>query len=130
MFSSIRVVSLAHNPFAMGGIDNMKRKCKMVLCLVLVLLTVSACSSQQNEIASIPNITQAIGPTVAATAAPTQAPQSDSLTDGAPMNDGSSAMTVPWSMTAIRSASQAMRPRRFSAPRISASEGRPLRKVS
>lgn len=67
----------------------MKRKCMMLGCLALALLMLSGCSSQNNEIANIPNITQAIGPTVAAAAAPTQAPQSDSLTDGAPMNDGS-----------------------------------------
>lgn len=60
----------------------MKRKCKMVLCLVLVWLTVSACSSQQNEIASIPNITQAIGPTATPTAEPVQ-----SLTTGDAVDD-------------------------------------------
>lgn len=63
----------------------MKRKCKMLLCLVLALLTLSACSGQEQELATIPNITQAIGPTNT----PTSVPQADPIAMGEPMEDGS-----------------------------------------
>lgn len=63
----------------------MKRKCKMLLCLALALLTLSACSSQEKELATIPNITQAIGPTNT----PTSVPQADPIAVGEPVEDGS-----------------------------------------
>lgn len=63
----------------------MKRKCRMLLCLVLALLTLSACSSQEKELATIPNITQAIGPTNT----PTSVPQTEPITVGDAVGDGS-----------------------------------------
>jgi len=64
----------------LGRESDMKRNWKLLLCLLMALLMLSACSSQPDP-NEFPDITQAIGPT--GTPAPTDAPVAD-----APVQDG------------------------------------------
>lgn len=61
----------------------MKRNVKMLLCLLMALLLLSACGTKELP-EDIPNITQAIGPTATPTAMPTQAPAADQPDVSAP----------------------------------------------